>query len=332
MAAVGCVSSGNPVAQSDHFDGKKFFNPGHTHTKGFLSLLKWQLTNDKKKWPEKVENKTYPLPTGPLERGEIQITFVNHSTLLVRTESFNFLTDPVWSERVSPFTWVGPKRVRSAGLSIDQLPPIHAVLVSHNHYDHLDVGTLKILDKKFRPQFFVPLGDGKLLRENGIDNVVEMDWWQTHELQDAKITFMPSMHWSGRWLNDRFDCLWGAFGVEIQGKRVYFAGDTGFADHFKTTRQKWGAPDISFLPIGAYEPRWFMKDYHMNPAEAVQAFQDLESKRAIGIHQGTFQLTDEGIDEPTLHLQDARQAQGIPPEAFRVLDQGETWILKKADF
>lgn len=328
MTSLSACASRDESARSDHFDGSHYFNPGHTPSKGFWSVLKWRWTADPKKWPVKVENKSYAPRLQSLGPGEVAITFVNHATVLVQTESFNFLTDPVWSERVSPFTWIGPKRAREPGLDFDKLPTIHAVLVSHNHYDHLDLETLKRLNQKFKPQFYVGLGDGKLLNENGIENVHEMDWWQTNEIGGAKITFMPAMHWSGRWLNDRFKCLWGSYGIDVQGRKIYFAGDTGYADHFIKIRERWGSPDLAFLPIGAYEPRWFMKDYHMNPEEAVRAFLDLAAKKALGIHFGTFQLTDEGIDEPTQHLKEAMVKSGVAPEAFRALDQGESWVFK----
>lgn len=303
---------------SDHFDGKHFFNPGHRDSNSFFDLLKWKFTSKTTEWPESVSNKDYPAPVLP-EGKKATLTFINHATFLIQTPQVTFLTDPVFSERVSPVKFAGPKRVRLPGLPMDKLPAIDVVLISHNHYDHLDLESLKAIDLKFHPLFIVPLGNKKLLVEEGLQNVVELDWWNEQKVKDATITFAPALHWSARSLWDKYETLWGSFMVSLPGFKFYFGGDTGYAEHFRDIKMRLGAPDVALLPIGAYEPRWFMKKHHMNPAEAVKAHQDLGAGMTFGMHFGTFQLTDEGIDAP---LNDLRKALG-DTENFKVLDQGE---------
>jgi L-ascorbate metabolism protein UlaG (beta-lactamase superfamily) len=304
--------------KSDHFDGKHFFNPGHEDRNSFLDLLKWKFTSNAKAWPESVQNKDYPAPV-LAEGKKASFTFINHATFLVQTPQVNFLTDPVFSERVSPVKFAGPKRVRPPGVSLDKLPSIDVVVISHNHYDHMDLDSLKELDKKFHPLFIVPLGNREFLLMEGLQNVVELDWWQEQKVKDAIITFTPSLHWSSRTLWDKYETLWGSYMVTTPGFKFYFAGDTGYAEHFRDTKMRLGAPDVALLPIGAYEPRWFMKMHHMNPAEAIEAHKDLEAGITFGMHFGTFQLTDEGIDGP---VNDLKKSLG-EIKNFEVLDQGE---------
>lgn len=308
-------------SKSDHFDGKVFFNPNGPSTKSFWDVLKWKWNSEPVKWPEQVGNKEYPfrkLTTGD----KAVVTFINHATFLVQLPGLTFLTDPVFSQRASPFKFAGPKRVRGPGLDLENLPPIDLVVISHNHYDHLDIESLKIIDGKFHPLFIVPLGDEKLLKKEGLQNVKEMDWWEHTIVKDTKVTFTPSQHWSSRSLWDKCESLWGAYQVGP----IYFGGDTGYADHFKETRIRLGAPEIALIPIGAYEPRYFMKDHHMDPTEAVQAHIDLEAQKSFGMHFGTFQLTDEGIEEPVERLKEARTRRGLIEESFSVLDQGESYV------
>ncbi len=305
----------NPPSISDHFDGDRFYNPNHKETKGFWEFLKWQMTKDKSTWPTWLDNEisfgnsSAPL-SPPLRPNESRVTWVNHSTFLIQfANNLNILTDPVYSDRVSPVTFAGPKRVHAPGIPFEKLPKIQGVLISHNHYDHLDLPTLKALNDRHRPQFFVGLGVKKLLVDSGIENVIEMDWNQKAMLTPhTSITFLECQHWSARGLFDRFKTLWGAFMIEhefeaVEQKKflrskIYFAGDTGYASHFIKTHMKFHPIDIALLPIGAYEPRWFMKNFHMNPEDALKAAKDLQSTHNIGMHFGTFQLTDEGIDDP----------------------------------
>ena len=311
-----------PYPKSDHYNGKTFFNPGQDDLKSFWQVLKWQLIGDKQEWPENVANKNYPLrPLGSNEK--VNATFINHATFLLQLPGINILTDPVYSQRVSPMTFAGPKRVRAAGIPFELLPKIDVVVISHNHYDHLDLETLKMLDGKFHPLFLVPLGDEKLLKQAGIQNVKELDWWEEVRIRDNRFIFSPSKHWSARSLWDKNECLWGSFMVDNGQSKIYFAGDTGYSPHFLDTKSRLGEPDLALLPIGAYKPQWFMQTHHMNPEEAVKAHIDLGAVRSIAMHFGTFQLSDEGINEPIDDLELAREKLNISPEEFLILDQGQ---------
>lgn len=310
-------------SKSDHFDGKHYFNPDYPNElKSFWQVLKWKMTADTKKWPDSLENKNYPLrPLTPEEK--VNATFINHATFLLQFPGLNVLTDPVYSERTSPFTFMGPKRVRAPGIPFDILPAIDVVVVSHNHYDHLDLETLKMIDAKFHPLFLVPLGDERYLKEAGIQNVKQMDWWEEVRVKDVKFTFAPSRHWSARHLWDKNESLWGSFMIDSGAVKVYHAGDTGHGKHFLDIKTRLGAPDLALLPIGAYKPRWFMQAMHMDPEDAVKAHIDLGAARSIGMHFGTFQLTDEGIDEPVNDLLTNLNKYQIANDKFLVLDQGQ---------
>lgn len=246
--------------------------------------------------------------------------------MLLQFKGLNILTDPIWSERTSPFSWIGPKRVREPGLSWDELPKIDLVIISHNHYDHMDEGTLARLAARDQPLILVPLGDKGHVQSFGSSRVEEMDWWQEKQINDdMKLVFTPSQHWSGRWLHDRYRSLWGSYTLIYRGHSIYFGGDTGYAGHFKEIKERLGPIDLAFLPIGAYEPRWFMKHSHMNPGEAVQAHQDLGARKSIGMHFGTFQLTDESIEQPLIDLNQALDASNqVGHDDFMVLLEGQT--------
>jgi len=305
----GCVSSSRD--RSDHFDGKRFFNLfGVEAEKSFSDLIKWNVTETRASWPEKVENQFQPdfeLIANPSRKvGDVTVTLVNHVTFLIQVAGKNLITDPVFSERASPLSFLGPKRVHPPGLTIAQLPTIDFVLVSHNHYDHMDVESLKEIEKRFHPLFILPLANQQFLPFVPKERIVELDWWQSHTVSEAmKITLSPAQHWSARTPFDKRESLWGAFVIEAQERRIYFAGDTGYGPHFNLTRERLGEMHLSFLPIGAYEPRWFMKESHMNPEDAVLAHQDLKSQLSIGMHFGTFQLTNEAIDQPLIDLKTA---------------------------
>jgi L-ascorbate metabolism protein UlaG (beta-lactamase superfamily) len=314
------------TSKSDHFDGSHYFNPDLHEERGFWDLVKWKLGGTPKKWPDHVPNITYDRPVLK-ENEKALFTFINHASFLIQTEGFNVLTDPVFSERVGPFLWIGPKRVREPGLKLDELPPLDVVLVSHNHYDHMDRESLLALDGKFHPLFLVPLGEEKRLKEWGIQNVKELDWWQEVKIREATITLTRVQHWSNRSIGDKNKNLWGGYMVKTPRMKFYFAGDTGYGDHFTETFSRLGAPDVALLPMGAYEPRWFMKIHHMNPEEAIRAHQDLQARKSIGMHFGTFQLTDEGYDDPVIDLKAAREKLQIKEERFQTLDQGQSFSL-----
>jgi len=325
---------------SEHFDGHRFFNPGAKAGRTFKDFLRWQRTRQRKQWPEWVQNRAQPALPAELARGQIALTFINHITFLVQFDGLNILTDPVYSQRVSPFRSAGPKRVRAPGLAFEDLPPIHLVLITHNHYDHLDIETLLRLEQVHSPRFVTGLGNRAFLQQFGIRAVDDLDWWQGVEVvanpagrdsqlpDTAKVTLTPAQHWSSRRPRNRNRTLWGGFVIGVGDRQVYFAGDTGYGAHFHEVRERFGRVDVALLPIGAYEPRWFMRDQHMNPEDAVRAHLDLDARVSVGTHFGCFQLTDEGIDDPPLELAAARERHGVAPAAFQVLETGETRVFE----
>ncbi|GGF57242.1 membrane protein [Azorhizobium oxalatiphilum] len=307
-----------------HFDGTRFYNPGHEITdKTLRDLWQWRRNRDRKVWPRKVDVQ----PAIP-EAGVagIRATMVGHASVLIQAAGLNILTDPVWSQRVSPFRWIGPKRVAAPGIAFDALPPIHVVLISHNHYDHLDLVTVSRLHKAHRPLFVVPLGNDGLIRKVAPDARISIGDWGTEVSlsSTATATLVPANHWSARSLKDRRMALWCGYVIRTALGLVWFAGDTGYGDGsiFRDIRAAHGAPDLALIPIGAYEPRWFMQPQHINPAEAVQIFLDVGAKLAGGIHWGTFQLTDESREAPVEALAQALRAATIPDDNFVALAPG----------
>lgn len=260
---------------------------------------------------------------------EPSATWIGHATVLVQIGGKNILTDPHFSERASPFSFIGPKRFVAPGIDIEQLPHIDAVLISHDHYDHLDEPTLRRLNAQAGgpPKFFVPLGVKPWLADRGISNAInieELDWWDSRQYEGLTIHFVPSQHWSGRWLTDRNRRLWGGFAVLHSSLRFLYTGDTGYSRDFADIGARFGYFDLAAIPIGAYEPRWFMRMQHVDPAEAVQIHQDVHARYSVGVHWGTFELTDESLDEPPVRLAAARRQQGVPDERFFLLQIGET--------
>tara|TARA_Y100000590_G_scaffold470711_1_gene668183 strand:+ start:41125 stop:42138 length:1014 start_codon:yes stop_codon:yes gene_type:complete len=323
--AMSCSSKEFKNPYNAPFDGEKFQNLEPFPPKSFFTLMKWKLfKNDRKEWPEWLE---LPMGKKPVERtkkGEVIYTVVNHATVLIQVDGINILTDPIWSERTSPVSFAGPKRVHAPTIKFEDLPPIDLVMISHNHYDHLDIPTLKKLSDKHSPVILVGLKNGELLKKEGIKNSIEMDWFQKYEHASLSITFMPNQHWSARGLFDKFETLWGGYIVESQRGQIYFAGDTGYGKFFKEIKKKFDNIILSFLPIGAYEPRWFMKPAHINPEEAVKGHLELGSKHSVGIHFGTFQLTDEGRDEPIKALMNSLEGKEI---SFLVPEFGKAYSL-----
>ena len=261
------------------------------------------------------------------------ITWIGHATALVQMGGLNLLTDPIFSERASPFSFVGPIRAQPPGLSLAQLPHIDLVLISHNHYDHLDRDSVRALNLQpgGPPLFVVPLGIKAWMADEGITNVAELDWWQSHRLGAAEVVLTPVQHWSGRSLSDRMHTLWGGYAVFAPDLHLYFSGDTGYSRDFADTHAQLAARhgteggfDLALIAIGGYEPRWFMSDQHVNPAEAVQIHRDLHAKRSIGVHWGSFELTDEALDEAPRALAQALQVSGLTRAEFGVLPIGGT--------
>ncbi len=256
------------------------------------------------------------------------LTWIGHATFLVQLGGLNILTDPHFTRRASPLRWAGPERLAPPGLALRDLPAIDVVLVSHNHYDHLDDGTARWLARHHgRAVFVVPLGLRRWLQRRGIGNVVELDWWQRHDGHGFAVTAVPAQHFSGRTAHGRNRTLWCGFVLETGGKKVYFAGDTGYSKDFAEIGDRLGPVDLALLPIGAYAPRWFMKAMHVNPEEAVRIHQDIGSRQSVAMHWGTFRLTEEPLDEPPRALAEALKAAHVPPGKFWVLQHGETRTL-----
>jgi L-ascorbate metabolism protein UlaG (beta-lactamase superfamily) len=314
---------------SDHCNGKTFFNPGPWKQHGLRDILKWKLTSRAARWPRWVELPAFPTP--PTRRDDqIALTWIGHSTFLLQTRHGNFLTDPVFSDRVSPVTWAGPRRVHAPGIAFEKLPRIDGILLSHDHYDHCDLPTLRRLAASHPARVIAPLGHRSLLESAGLRQVEELDWWQSHLwAPDLEITLTPTRHWSRRKIGGTNGRLWGGFYLRCAGApRVYFVGDSGY-EHglFAEVRRRCGAPNLALIPIGAYEPRWFMQGAHMNPAEAVQVHRTLEADLSLAMHWGTWQLTDEAREAPVQALREALVAERVPPSAFRVLSPGESVVV-----
>ena len=300
-----------------HFNGDRFFNPNAPQARGWLDVLRWKMTSRPARsarfYPDVEESIPAPAVDGPGAR----VTLINHSTVLVQQAGVNILIDPIWSERASPVSWIGPRRRRKPGVRFEDLPPIHLVLLSHNHYDHLDLATVRRLADEGGAKFIAPRGVSRLLLEEKIAPAEELDWGESARFGDLTIHGVPALHFSGRGLFDRNQTLWCGYLVEGQGRAIYFAGDTAFGPHFEQVAKRFGAPRLALLPIGAYEPRWFMSPVHMGPDEAIRAHQILGARTSVAIHHGTFQLSDEALDTPA----DEIKAQA-PPE-FVLLRNGE---------
>ena len=322
------MASRNLQYSSDHFDGRHFFNPTGPQLQRFSAVPRMLLSR-RTPWPKRV-NQVAVQPPPPDPTG-IVLTFVGHSTFLIQTSAGNLLTDPVWAERAGPWGVVGPQRVRAPAIGLENLPPIDVILLSHNHYDHCDLKTLGALARRFEPIVIAPLGNARLLQRAGLRRVEELDWWQRAITPPMPITLTLAHHFSARGPFDRNRALWGGFMIRVADRHIYFAGDTAYAPLFREIRDRLGAPDLSLLPIGAYEPRWFMRSVHMNPAEAVQAHLDLRSAQSIGMHFGTFQLTTEGINEPLAALEDARKARNVSELQFRTLGFGESMRMSDGE-
>ena len=321
-----------PFPVSDHCDGWRFFNPaGQPQAKSFSALPKWWFQQvflgQRIRWPKVVPPD--PKPTLPVSvpAGQIAVTFIGHATFLLQLQNLTILTDPIFSPRASPFRWIGPKRIRPPAIALANLPRVDVVLVSHNHYDHLDLETLRWLAREHRPLIVTTLGNKAWLASRGVGNVVELDWWQSHPSAALELVCTPAQHFAARWPWDRCKTLWAGFALKTSAGKIYFTGDSGYSATFAEIGARLGEFDLALLPIGAYEPRWFLECVHMNPAEAVRAHRDLRAKRSIAMHYGTFQLTDEGIDAPVQALVAARHAAGLTENDFRTLAFGETWHL-----
>ena len=314
---------------SDHFDGKRFYNLEKT-TKTFKNFLKWQLQRKLGPWPDWIDLPTFPLPPPRVETPELLVTFINHATVLVQTAGVNILTDPIWSKRCSPVSWLGPRRVHNPGIALADLPVIDMVLISHDHYDHLDIPTLKELQRRFKPKFIAGLGINSILQSHVSEwSSIDLDWWQEFSFrEDIKVTFVPARHWSARSPFNSNTTLWGGFVISTPLHQVYYSGDTAMGQHFELIEQRFQKLSLVMLPIGAYEPGWFMNNAHINPQEALMAYQILRARYGLGIHYNTFaHLADEAYDQPLRDLDIAKENLQITSTQFRTLLPGETWLV-----
>lgn len=353
VTLAACVTPSNPYYQADkphHRPGGFQNNYIDFEPKGMRKLLQWQWDAVSNGLPRPPQT---PTPSVHADLRFIKanasaghamepaVTWIGHATMLAQFGGLNLITDPIFSERASPVSFTGPKRAQPPGLALSDLPRIDVVLVSHNHYDHLDETSVKALNAQpgGPPLFIVPLGLKTWLADAGITHAVELDWWQSHRIAapggPVDIVLTPVQHWSGRTLADRLDTLWGGFAVFAPDFHLFYSGDTGYSKDFAdihsrfADRQPQGGFDLALLPIGAYEPRWFMKEQHVNPTEAVQIHRDLRARRSAGLHWGTFNLTDESLDTPPAALARARREAAVPDDEFFVLAIGETRRLPR---
>lgn len=332
LALVGC-STYYVGAPSPHFDGTRFFNPAPMPDRGFSDFLRWQFTREPVKWPAAIANPAMGKPPARVDGNAMLVTMVGHASVLIQSGGLNVLTDPVWSNQVGPTSFLGPSRVRPPGVAFADLPKIDAVVVSHNHYDHMDIPTLRMLWERDRAKIVVPLGNDAILRDNipGIEPIA-VDWGGTVDLGGgARIIAAPVQHWSQRGPFDRDKALWAGYLIDLPGGLAYFSGDTGLGTGWWVDETVKLAPrqiDVALLAIGSYLPRWFMAPAHIDPLEAVGVFQKLGTRSALGIHWGTFPLGDDGPDQAVTELKVARERTGIAAEAFRTLEPGEFWKVR----
>jgi L-ascorbate metabolism protein UlaG (beta-lactamase superfamily) len=317
---------------SDHFDGTRFFNPSGVGPKGPGAFLKWQLSGrSAAAWPASYPSPHRDRPPARHEGDGTRIAYVGHASFLIQTRGRNLLVDPVWAPQVGPVSFIGPRRANAPGIAFEDLPNIDAVLVTHNHYDHMDTQAIGRLWQQFRPRVITPLGNDTILaREVPGLTATAVDWGDKVDLGDGLVVHVePTVHWSARGLGDRMYALWASFVLQAGAHKIYCIGDTGFADGSSFRRVRERHPDLALalVPIGAYEPRWFMRNNHINPDEAVQVMQLSGAPRALGHHWGTFHLTDEAIEQPMLDLAVAREANGIAPGRFPALRPGEVHTI-----
>ena len=316
---------------SDHCDGHHFFNPGGAGRKSrTLQALRWRLRSRRVPWVPPASDAGFAPPPDAAAPGTVAVSFINHASFLIRFPGGVVLTDPIFSERCSPVSWAGPRRARPPGIPLAALPRPDVVLLSHSHYDHMDLPSLRELQRRHAPRIVTMLGNARRLGRLGLD-ALELDWWQEITIGPLSITATPARHIAARTPFDFNRSLWGGFMIRVAGGQVFFAGDSGAGPHWAEIHGRLGTPDVALLPMGAYEPRWFMAPVHMNPAEAVQAHLDLGARRSVGMHFGTFQLTEEAIDAPVLELAVARTAAGLDPQAFVTHGFGETRLYRLGD-
>lgn len=328
----------NSIPPAHHHPIGGFRNPWPAQPlRGLGGMLRWtferarrgQFGFARRGTPPTLARPAIPVPR--TDRDECRVTWVGHSTFLLQVGGLNVLTDPIWGDRASPVRWAGPRRLVPPGLPFDALPPIDLVLQSHDHYDHLCDATVRaIADRHPSAHWLAPLGVGAQLRERGVRIVTERDWHGSVTIGDATATCVPAQHFSGRSLTDRNHSLWGGWVLGTGRHRIYFAGDSGHHPDFADIGRRHGPFDVVLMPIGAYDPRWFMQPVHVNPEEAVDAFAaaaDPSTAVMVAMHWGTFALTDEPVDEPPVRARAAWRARGFVDERLWIMAPGETRAL-----
>ena len=313
---------------SDHFDGSQFSNHGKEEEQPYARVLWEALANPIDDWPtfKKIQQNR---PPKRVAGSKLRVTFIGHASVLLQTENLNILTDPVWAQRASPVSWAGPERIQPPGVQFDNLPPIDLILISHNHYDHMDFETIASLWRRDKPLILVPLGNDMLLLN--YDKTIRskaLDWGESHQINErVKASLEPMYHWSSRWGVDARQALWGAFVIETPSGNIYFAGDSGFDQgrYYKQAHKEYGGFRLALLPIGTYKPRWFFNFYHQDPSQALQAHQILNASYSLAVHFGTFDLSLTPYDEPPRLLEQAKAKENIAKEIFRALKPGQIW-------
>jgi len=322
---TGCTS----FPKSDHCDGSVFFNKTPDHT--FSDMVKWMWEMKTVDWPDEIVDPPQPKPEQRLSNGKIRITFINHATTLIQYGSVNILTDPIWSERAGPVSFIGSKRIRKPGVSFDDLPKIDFILISHNHYDHLDLPTIERFIARDNPVIITGLGAGSVISVKDPAKLRELDWWNDYVPGTGGITItcVPAVHNSGRGIFDGNRSLWCGFVINGGSGPVYFAGDTAYGDFFRDIRSRFGPFKCAILPIGNYEKRWIMKMMHMNPEDAVNAHQILEADISVGIHFATFnEHPEQSVDAHEKDLDEALRKKNLDRTVFMIPAFGEQIIIR----
>ena len=340
LAATGMLVAGGAAAMlprkanayyagpvTDHFNGEHFFNPVGHSPKGLWQVARLYTSETWSAWPPDWPS-TFPVdkPPARVEGARARLVLVGHASWLIQAGGRNILIDPVWGERASPFSFAGPRRANPPGIAFDDLPPIDGVIVTHNHYDHLDIGTLRRLWQRDRPKIVTPLGNDTIMRAEIPDlEAMAVDWGDDVDLGGVGVHAVPTQHWSARGTRDRRHALWASFVLDTPAGKIYAIGDTGFGDGstFRHVAERHPGVRLALMPIGAYEPRWFMQGQHMNPADAVEALRLCGADMALGHHWGTFQLTTEPHDRPLADLGAALAQAGVPADRFRAMRPGQ---------
>ncbi|TNF61199.1 MAG: MBL fold metallo-hydrolase [Burkholderiales bacterium] len=336
LGLAGCASVNlhhDPGRAHHRPDGFVNLHPGHDRADGGFWSWQWQ------RWtrglapqdPERIPRARPQVEYLQANRKDITVTWIGHATTLWQIGGLNILTDPHFSERASPVGFAGPRRATPPALSLADLPRIDLVLISHNHYDHLDRATVHALHRQAGgpPLFLVPLGIDHWMQDEGIAPVRALDWWDSHRVNEVDLTLVPAHHWSSRTPWDRNRSLWGGFVAAHDGFSMYHSGDTGYSPVFRTIGERFGGFDFAQLPVGCYEPRWFMKGHHVNEAEAVQIHRDVRSRLSLGVHWGAFRLCDEPVDAPLDGLPRALETMNESPSALVLFGLGETRVLRQ---